>query len=121
MLAFFIFFMKTKAESGKEGEWRAAEYLEKKGWQILARNYRHKRGELDIIGLDKEVLVFVEVKFRKSNDFGFPENFVNEHKIGMLRKTALEYILKENWEKDIRFDIVAITGEGDPEHFEDAF
>ncbi|HVD99711.1 MAG TPA: YraN family protein [Cytophagaceae bacterium] len=113
--------MKTKAQSGREGEEKAANYLKAKGWQILAQNYRYKRGELDIIGIDKDVLVFVEVKFRKNNLFGFPEEFVGDHKIGMLRKTALEYVVKENWEKDIRFDIIAITGSDEPEHFEDAF
>ncbi len=113
--------MKTKAESGREGELKAVEFLKQKGWKIVATNYRYKRGELDIIGIDKEVLVFVEVKFRKNNQFGFPEEFVGEHKIGMVRQTAMDYILKENWQQDIRFDIVAITGEGIPEHFEDAF
>jgi putative endonuclease len=113
--------MKSKAESGKDGELKAAEYLIKKGWKILASNYRYKRGELDIIGLDEEVLVFVEVKFRKTNKFGFPEDFVNEHKAGMVRTTALSYIEKENWKKEIRFDIISITGKEEPEHFKDAF
>lgn len=113
--------MKTKVESGKEGERKAVEYLKSKGWKILAENYRYKHGELDIIGLDKDVLVFVEVKYRKNNDFGFPEDFVDNHKIGMVRKTAMNYIVKEDWQKDIRFDIVSITGEELPEHFEDAF
>jgi putative endonuclease len=113
--------MKTNMESGKDGELKAVNYLKEKGWKILVQNYRHKRGELDIIALDKEVLVFVEVKFRKNNDFGFPEDFVNDHKVGMIRKTAVNYLVKQNWHKDIRFDIISITGENDPEHFEDAF
>ncbi len=113
--------MKTTAESGKEGEKRAAEFLLSKGWKILAQNYRHKHGELDIIGLDKGILVFVEVKFRKNNNFGYPEDFVNNHKISMVRKTAMNFMAKENWQKDIRFDIISITGEECPEHFEDAF
>ncbi len=113
--------MKSKAVSGKDGELKAAAYLQQKGWEILACNYRYKRGELDIIGLDGEVLVFVEVKYRKNNIFGFPEDFVNDHKIGMIRATAMSYIEKENWRKDIRFDIISITGQDEPEHFEDAF
>jgi putative endonuclease len=113
--------MKSTAESGKEAEMKAAEFLVQKGWKIQAQNFRHKRGEIDIIALDKETLVFVEVKYRKNNDFGFPENFVSNHKIGMVRKTAMNYIVRENWNKDIRFDIVAITGNDVPEHFEDAF
>lgn len=113
--------MKTKAESGREGEGKAIGYLEQKGWKILAKNYRYKRGELDIIGMDGDVLVFVEVKYRKNNHYGYPEDFVNHHKIDMVRKTAMAYILRENWEKNIRFDIVAITGEEAPEHFQDVF
>lgn len=113
--------MKTKAESGKEGEKRAAKFLQLKGWKIVAQNYRYKHGELDIIGIDKGVLVFVEVKFRKNNDFGFPEDFVNNHKVNMVRKTAMNFMLKENWQNDIRFDIISITGEESPEHFVDAF
>jgi putative endonuclease len=113
--------MKSKAASGKDGELKAAEYLKQQGWEILACNYRYKRGELDIIGLDGGVLVFVEVKYRKNNIFGFPEDFVNDHKIGMVRTTAMNYIEKENWRKDIRFDIISITGEEEPEHFKDAF
>lgn len=116
-----LFFMKSKAQSGREGEDKAIVYLEQKGWKVIAKNYRYKRGELDIIGMDGEVLVFVEVKYRKNNLYGFPENFVNNHKVGMMRKTAMSYIFKENWKKNIRFDIVAITGEGEPEHFQDAF
>ena len=113
--------MKTKAESGKEGEKRAVEFLKLKGWEIRTQNYRYKHGEIDIIGLDKGVLVFVEVKFRKNNKFGFPENFVNAHKEGMVRKTAMNYIIEKKWQSDIRFDIISITGEETPEHFEDAF
>ena len=113
--------MKTKAESGKEGEQKAIAFLESKGWEIVAKNYRYKHGELDIIGFDKGVLVFVEVKFRKNNNFGFPENFVDDHKVETVRKTAMHFIEQRNWQKDIRFDIVSITGEEKPEHFEDAF
>ena len=89
--------MKTNAQSGKDGEAKALEYLKEKGWEILLQNYRHKRGELDIIAIDKGVLVFVEVKFRKNDSFGFPEDFVGDHKINMIRKTATNYIESENW------------------------
>ena len=113
--------MQTKAQSGKEGEEKAVLYLKQKGWEILVQNYRYKRGELDIVGLDKGVLVFVEVKFRKNNNFGYPEDFVGDHKIAMVRKTAMNYLRVKNWQKDIRFDIISITGNESPEHFEDAF
>ena len=113
--------MATTAILGENGEKKAAEFLKQKGWLILSKNYRYKHGEIDIIGLDKGILVFVEVKYRKNNRFGFPEDFVSTHKRNMVRKTAMHYILKENWTKNIRFDIISITGMEKPEHFEDAF
>ncbi|HSZ24213.1 MAG TPA: YraN family protein [Cytophagaceae bacterium] len=113
--------MKSNATLGKEGERKAIEYLTRKGWVILAQNYRYKRGELDIIGLENEVLVFVEVKYRKSNRFGFPEDFVDDHKVKMIRTTATNYIEEKNWLKDIRFDIISITDREELKHFRDAF
>ena len=57
---------------GKRGEQLAVSFLEKKGYQILATNWRHRRAEIDIIAMDEDVLVFVEVKTRNNNNFGEP-------------------------------------------------
>lgn len=112
--------MDTK-NRGKYGEDLAVSYLEKKGFEILERNYRHRQGEIDLIGIWRdELLVFVEVKLRKGNGYGEPETFVSAHQQRLIIKTAEDYIFSINWMKDIRFDIVAITGER-VVHIEDAF
>lgn len=106
---------------GKYGEDLAVSYLQKKGFEILERNYRHRKGEIDIIGMiNNELLVFVEVKLRKDVGYGDPETFVTRRQERQVIDTAEEYIYGINWHKDIRFDIIAIHGE-QLEHIEDAF
>lgn len=111
--------------SGKEGEEIAAKYLESKGYEILARNYRLKRWEIDIIGKEKEVYVFVEVKSRSSSDFGFPEDFLTPQQEERIRSAAIYYLAQQNMTpKDIRFDVISVLINGENteiEHFEDAF
>ncbi|TAH18143.1 MAG: YraN family protein [Cytophagales bacterium] len=111
--------------SGKEGEEIAAKYLEGKGYQILARNYRVKRQEIDIIAHEKDIYIFVEVKSRGSSDFGFPEDFLSPQQEGRIRSAATYYLNEHSISaKDIRFDIVSILKNKDGveiEHFEDAF
>jgi len=111
--------------SGKEGEEIAVKYLEEKGYQVLARNYRVKRQEIDIIAQAKEVCVFVEVKSRSSSDFGFPEDFLSPQQEGRIRNAATYYLAEQNIiAKDIRFDIISILVSEkaiEIEHFEDAF
>jgi len=112
--------MDTKIK-GKYGEDLAVSYLEQKGFELLERNYRHSHGEIDLIVLWKnELLVFVEVKLRKSNSYGEPEVFVSRAQERLIIQTAEHYIYATNWHKDIRFDILAITGER-VTHIEDAF
>ncbi len=107
---------------GKYGEDAAVRHLKKLGFEILERNYRHRRGEIDVIALMKnEFLVFVEVKLRSRLDFGEPENFVTNAQERMIIQTAEEYIYGINWQKDIRFDIIAVDPQGQVEHFVDAF
>ena len=113
--------MKNTTETGKRGEELASLFLENKGWLILERNYRYKRGEIDLIALHDSLLIFLEVKFRKNNHFGHPENFVNAKKSEMVKQTAEYYLIEKNWKGNIRFDIIAISGGDMPEHFEDAF
>lgn len=115
--------MGNNKELGLEGEQLAADYLTGKGYLIMHKNYRHKRAEIDIIAEKEKVLVFVEVKYRKSNAFGYPEAFVTERKQELIQSAAENYVLDKNWRGDIRFDIVSITKGTIPdiEHFEDAF
>ena len=107
---------------GKYGEDLAVSYLRNKGFEIVERNYRHGRGEIDIIGIwQNELLVFFEVKLRKRDDYGEPEEFVSKAQERSIIDAAEEYIFGINWMKDIRFDIISIKhGEG-IEHIEDAF
>ena len=109
---------------GKIGEDEAAEYLMAKGYEVIARNYRFKKSEIDIICRYQELLVFVEVKTRSSNAYGEPEEFVTASQQAAVLRAAENYVIEEDWQGDIRFDIIAILKQGRKEeltHFEDAF
>lgn len=114
--------MSDKIKTGSMGENLAAEFLMKKGFQIVARNYRWKRAEIDLIIMREDWLIFVEVKTRSSNAFGEPESFVDEFKGRRIYEAAEEYIYKIDWHGHIRFDIVSVKPAQVPEiiHFEDA-
>jgi putative endonuclease len=109
---------KTK---GNQGEDLAVDYLQWQGYELLERNYRHGRSEVDIIVLKENLLVFVEVKLRSGNAYGEPETFVSEHQQEKIREAAEEYLYAINWSKNIRFDIITVDAQGKLEHFEDAF
>lgn len=108
-------------KKGQYGEVVAAEYLIKKGYEILIKNYRFKQSEIDIISKSKNTIVFIEVKFRSNNKFGNPEDFVSDNQKKSIIKAAEQYLLNQNWEGQIRFDIIAIDGSYELTHFEDAF
>lgn len=109
--------------SGQQGETLAADYLEKKGYQIITKNFRYKRAEIDIIARKGSLLVFVEVKARSSSTFGFPEEFVDKKKVSLIMEAADHYINVHQWEGLIRFDIVSVMLKPPVSihHFEDAF
>lgn len=114
----------TSQEFGKYSEDLATSYLQDKGFIILARNYRYKRAEIDIIAQKDMCLYFVEVKARKNVNFGYPEEAVKTYKQKLLKQAAEDFIVKHNWDYQIRFDIIAIIQEKntiDLVHFEDAF
>ena len=95
---------------GREGEDRAAQFLMKKGYRILDRNYRTRNGEIDLIALHEGTVVFVEVKTRTNDAFGSPELAVNAQKQGRIVKAALGYIkCKKLHQVPCRFDVVAIS------------
>lgn len=95
---------------GDIGENAAVRYLKRHGYKIIERNFSCRFGEIDIIAKDKEYLVFIEVKLRKSNDFGGALGAITPSKIEKIRKTANLYIMK-NPDIPVRFDVVAITGD----------
>ncbi len=112
-------------ELGKIGEQLAVDYLCRYGYKILARNYFYDKAEIDIIA-QKELhtLVVVEVKTRNSDYFGDPQDFVTPSKIKLLIKAANEYVISNDLDVDVRFDIIAVLKNKTIEqvkHFEDAF
>ncbi|MDP3945138.1 MAG: YraN family protein [Lutibacter sp.] len=111
-------------ELGELGEDLAVEELEKNGYEIVERNWRYKKAEIDIIARKNEVLAIVEVKTRSSDYFGDPQDFVNTKKIKMLVEAVNEYVNSKDLEVEVRFDIMAIIINENKltiEHLEDAF
>lgn len=111
---------------GKQGEQIAARFLKSKGLSIREVNFRCAAGEIDIIALDADIVVFVEVKTRSSEDFGLPEEAVNYLKQKKLIRLAMYYLQKEHSQnKRCRFDVVSIVIKNDKvkkiDHFADAF
>lgn len=112
----------NRSTIGRQGEELAAAFLEKKGFTVVARNYRHKKAEVDLIVKKDNWLVFVEVKTRSSSAFGEPEAFVDGKKARMILSAAEEFIFANNWHGHVRFDVVSVKlgRETEIEHFEDA-
>jgi putative endonuclease len=101
--------MGYKKRLGGWGETIAAEYLAGNGYVILERNFRTQYGEIDLITLDKEILVFVEVKTRTSRKFGYPEEAISPKKNEHLLASAQAYIqTHQEMERDWRIDVIAI-------------
>ena len=96
---------------GRKGERAAARYLLRHGFDILARRYRGRSGELDVIAFENDTLVFIEVKTRSSSAFGEPWEFVDWQKQQSLRRTAEEFIADHDLgQYSYRFDIVSVLG-----------
>ena len=112
--------MFTKRQKfGEEGESIAARYLIKRGYRILERNYRTKLGEIDIIAKDKDTIVFVEVKSRRSWQFGNPKGAVTPQKQRKISTVALYYLKVNNHSNaKARFDVVAVTATRDKPQIE---
>lgn len=117
--------MSKHNELGKNGEILACQFLINKGHQILATNYRSGHKEIDIISMDKAVLVFSEIKARSSYAFGFPEEAVHARKKQLLLEAAEAYLAEHNGYSQIRFDVISILirqgKAAEILHFEDAF
>lgn len=111
---------------GREGEDLAAEYLTERGWTVLARNWRSRGGELDLVVTDGQWLVVCEVKTRAGIGYGQPAEAVTRAKAARIRRLAQVWLAEHRvgW-CDVRFDVIAIVLEpGRPacvEHYEGAF
>ena len=111
-------------ELGKLGEDLAVDYLKKNGYTILATNWTFQKAEIDIIAQKENTLAVVEVKTRSSLEFGLPQDFVKPKKIQLLVKAVNEYVVSNDLDVDVRFDIIAIHKEGKSfviEYLTDAF
>ena len=97
---------------GRAGEDLGEQYLKNQGYQILERNVQLPFGEIDLIALHQGSLVFIEVKSRKDDSFGFPEESINRRKKTQLAKLASWYLCRYPKFPQVRFDILAIQAEG---------
>jgi putative endonuclease len=116
---------KPKQVLGKKGEQIAEAYLIQKGYKLVERNYRCSAGELDLIALDRRVLVFIEVKTRSDNSFGLPFESVHWRKQQRMIKAALFFLSQHRLHhRDARFDVVGISymsGKAVVDHIQNAF
>lgn len=111
-------------ELGKKGEQLAVDFLLKNGYEIIERNYRFDKAEVDVIARKKDVLAIIEVKTRSTIDFGSPEEFVKPKQMQRLVKAVDEYVVVNDLDVEVRFDIVAIVKENKGfkiDHLENAF
>lgn len=125
--------MATHMDTGREGEQLAQDYLTRKGYRILATNYRFQRSEVDIIAFlpDQDYtkggeLVFVEVKTRRGTGFGHPEEAVTPEKQRHLIRAAKAWLHENKMDRTpCRFDVLAVQlpkgGPPDFHHLENAF
>ena len=111
-------------ELGKIGEELAVDFLTEKGYEILETNWTFQKAEVDIIAQKENILAVVEVKTRSSVDFGSPQDFVKPKKIKLLVKAINEYVIMNDLDVEVRFDIIAIHAKGkefEIEYLEEAF
>lgn len=102
-----------RRELGLKGESIAENYLKKKGYKIIKRNFHTRYGEIDIICEKNDTLIFVEVKTRRSITYGTPEEAITLRKIEHLKKAALIYTEQaKRFYKELRFDVIGIMIQG---------
>lgn len=98
---------------GNAAENKAVKYLKKQGYKIVNRNYRCPLGEIDIVAEDNGILVFVEVKYRNSDEFGSGLEAITKTKQNRIITAAKFYLVKNNISNTIcRFDCIEVTQEG---------
>jgi putative endonuclease len=99
----------AKDALGKQGEQAAAEYLQRAGFRILARNWRCSEGEIDIVAADGRALVACEVKTRSDTRYGTPLEAVTRRKLSRLRRLAVQWVIANGVLFDeVRVDVVEV-------------
>ncbi len=96
---------------GNHGENLAVEYLMGHGYKILERNWFFQKAEIDIIARKENILAIVEVKTRSSTAFGLPQDFISPKKIQLLVKAVNEYVILNDLDVQVRFDIISVSKE----------
>ena len=105
--------MNRRQKIGKSGEAAAVRFLKKNGYKILEQNYRTQLGEIDIIAKDRQTIVFIEVKTRRSLEYGSPKRAVTPKKRRNISMTALYYLKVNNQSHaEARFDVVTVFSRG---------
>lgn len=116
----------SKDELGRRGEDLAVEYLQRRGFVVLSRNWRCRDGELDVVATDRDRLVVCEVKTRSGTAFGEPAEAVTHRKAARIRRATQAWLSRYHvgW-CEIRFDVVAVLvppdGMATVRHYEAAF
>ena len=103
-----------RAAAGREAEESVCAYLRERGMEIVERNFRARGGEIDVIARDRDVLAFVEVRFREEDGHGLPEESVGPAKRRRIVAAARAYLATippDSW-KEARFDVAAVDGSG---------
>jgi len=111
-------FLSTRAAKGQQAECAACDYLLAQGLTLVEKNYRCRRGEIDLVMRHRDTLVFVEVRYRKNHDFGGASESITRKKQEKIQTTALHYLQKLKPDINARFDVIAITGSGKQQQFE---
>ena len=99
----------SSRERGQDAELACCKYLQQQGLKLLAKNYHGRRGELDLVMQDSNTVVFVEVRYRKNNNYGGALESITGSKQEKLRITAEQYLQQETALKNGRFDVVAMS------------
>lgn len=116
--------MANHNELGKKGEQLAVDFLVQHDYIIAEQNYRFDKAEVDIIAKKDNILAIIEVKTRSNLDFGNPQDFVKPKQIQRLVKAVNEYVISNDLDIEVRFDIIAINKHGkgfNIEHLKNAF
>ncbi len=113
----------NKRQVGTQYEDRACEYLEAAGLRVLERNFRSRHGEIDIVAADDNTVVFVEVKYRRTNYKGYPEEAVTPAKQRTIEHTARVYMMLRGLPETTpcRYDVIACYLDGEIKHYRNAF
>ena len=112
--------MKT-LHKGQFAERKACQYLQQQGLTLIEKNYRCRNGEIDLIMQDKDHLVFVEVRYRKNENYGTAIDTVDRNKVKKIVSTAQHYLISHQLDVPARFDIVGFDTSLNPKWISDAF